>query len=363
MRKRTVLWGLGGTTRDFLDKKGFHRDLDIIAFTDNNPSLWNTVYRGIPVIPPSELKNMGYDAIIICSLYHKEIRNQLEQDLGVDADLVVSCFEMEEEIKRALIKKYSPSPDREIQQVVDYFRHNPLNVFGSYESKKQRYPVSRDDGNHPYILFEGKRMYFPDTFSFGETGGVQYVDDILYEQREGSPHLYIRSEDDIRGGSVIVDAGTCEGNFALRYIEKAKKVYLIEPDPLWMQALQRTFQPYRNKVVFCSKFVGKQDSADTITIDSLVSERADFIKMDIEGAELDALAGAKRTLEDSHAKCAICSYHRWHDEKAIRKMLEGYGYTTSTSQGYMFFPYDENIMDTLDLRRGVVYGDKDEEAE
>ena len=44
-------------------------------------------------------------------------------------------------------------------------------------------------------------------------------------------------------------------------------------------------------------------------------------------------------------------------------MLEGYGYTTSTSQGYMFFPYDENIMDTLDLRRGVVYGDKDEEAE
>ena len=165
------------------------------------------------------------------------------------------------------------------------------------------------------------------------------------------------------GGSVIVDAGTCEGNFALRYIEKAKKVYLIEPDPLWMQALQRTFQPYRNKVVFCSKFVGKQDSADTITIDSLVSERADFIKMDIEGAELDALAGAKRTLEDSHAKCAICSYHRWHDEKAIRKMLEGYGYTTSTSQGYMFFPYDENIMDTLDLRRGVVYGDKDEEAE
>ena len=222
MIKQAIIWGLGGTTRDFLDKKGFHRDLDIIAFTDNNHSLWNTAYKGIPVIPPSELKNMGYDAIIICSLYHKEIRN---------------------------------------------------------------------------------------------------------------------------------------------HIEKAKKVYLIQPNPLWMQALQRTFQPYRNKVVFCSKFVGKQDSADTITIDSLVSERADFIKMDIEGAELDALAGAKRTLEDSHAKCAICSYHRWHDEKAIRKMLEGYGYTTSTSKGYMFFPYDENIMDTLDLRRGVVYGDKDEEAE
>lgn len=35
---------------------------------------------------------------------------------------------------------------------------------------------------------------------------------------------------------------------------------------------------------------------------------------------------------------------------------------TSTAQGYMFFPYDENIMDTLDLRRGIVYGYKNEEV-
>lgn len=360
MKKRAILWGLGGTSRDFLDKKGLHRDLDIVAFTDNNPAVWNTNHIGIPVISPSQLKKIVFDVIIICSLHYKEIRKQLEEELCVEHTKIVSCFEMEEDIKRKLIEKYASSTDSEIQQVVNYLKQNRLNVFGSYESKRQRYPVNRDDENHPYIMLESKRMYFPDTFLFEGADAIQYVDDILYEQKDKSPHLYLRNGNDIREGSVIVDAGTCEGNFALRYIEKAEKVYLIEPDSFWMQALMRTFQPYRNKVVFCSKFVGRYDSANTISIDSLVSEKIDFMKMDIEGAEVEALMGAKRTLVNSNAKCAICSYHKWNDEKRIRNLLEEYGYKTSTSQGYMFFLHDEDIMDTLDLRKGIVYGEKDE---
>lgn len=357
--KKAILWGLGGTARDFLDKKGLYRDINIVALTDNNPAVWNTSHRGVPVIPPIELKKAEYDIIIICSLYFKEIRMQLEQDLGVEHAKITSCFEMEEEVKRKLIQKYGSYPDREIQQVVNYFKHNRLNVFGGYESERQHYPVSRDNEDHPYIMFEGKRMYFPDTFPVRGVEGTEYVDDVLYEQKEGSPHLYIRSEDDVKEGSVIVDAGTCEGNFALRYVEKAEKVYLIEPDPLWAQTLLRTFRPYRNKVKLCPKFAGRYDSADTISIDSLVSEKVDFIKMDIEGAELDALIGARRTMENSDAKCAICSYHKWNDEIEIRDLLERYGYRTSVSPGYMFFLHDEDIMDTLDLRRGVVYGEKD----
>lgn len=360
MKKSAIVWGLGGTLRDFFDKRGLHRDLDIIAFTDINPVVWNTSHKGLPVIPPAELKKIVFDVIIICSIYFKEIRKQLEENLGVEHTKIISCFEMEENVKRKLIEKYASSSDREIQEVINYLRHKQLNVFGSYESSRQRYSVYRDNENHPYIIFESKRMYFPDTFLFGEADGIQYVDDVLYEQKEKSPHLYLRNKNDIREGSVIVDAGTCEGNFALRYIEKAAKVYLIEPNNVWMQALMRTFRPYRNKVVFCSKFVGKHDSVDTISIDSLVDENVDFMKMDIEGAEVDALTGAKKTLEKSTAKCAICSYHKWNDEKKIRNLLEEYGYMTSTSQGYMFFLHDEDIMDTLDLRKGIVYGEKDE---
>lgn len=78
----------------------------------------------------------------------------------------------------------------------------------------------------------------------------------------------------------------------------------------------------------------------------------------IEGAEVDALLGAKKTLLGSKSSCAICSYHRQNDEENIRFILNSLGYSTETSIGYMFFPYDENIIDTLDLRKGIVYGKK-----
>jgi hypothetical protein len=157
---------------------------------------------------------------------------------------------------------------------------------------------------------------------------------------------------------IIVDAGVCEGNFALKYIENAKKMYLIECDPRWMRALRLTFAPFKDKVVFCDKFLTKYESKTTTTIDVLVKEKIDFLKMDIEGAEVDALLGAKKTLLGSKASCAICSYHRQNDEENIRFILNSLGYSTETSIGYMFFPYDENIIDTLDLRKGIVYGKK-----
>ena len=76
--------------------------------------------------------------------------------------------------------------------------------------------------------------------------------------------------------------------------------------------------------------------------------------MDVEGFELEALEGGKRLLRESGAYCAICSYHKHDDEKKIREFLEKLGYQTDTSEGYMFFPYD----DDLELRKGVVYGIK-----
>lgn len=360
LKKKIVIWGLGGTTRGFLTKKGLYRDCEIIAYTDNNPAYWHTKYEDVYVIEPFELKNIMYDYIVICSLYYEEIRKQLEQQLFVDSAKIVSYIDIEENLKKRLVKKYRLSQDNEVRDIVDYLERNSLNVYGNYISEKHPYLVYRDQDKHPYIIFEGKRMYYPDRYTFWEKDGRQFVSDVLYEQKEGSPHQYIRSAGDIRNDSVIVDAGVCEGNFALRYVEKAKKIYLIEADAPWMEALERTFRPYREKVVFCAKYLTRYDSKNTITLDSLVNEKIDFLKMDIEGAEIDALIGAKRTLVESNANCAICSYHKQNDEDNIRFLLEAYGYETSTSKGYMFFIHDENIADTLDLRRGIVYGKKHE---
>ena len=49
---------------------------------------------------------------------------------------------------------------------------------------------------------------------------------------------------------------------------------------------------------------------------------------------------------------------KMNDEKNIRFILNNLGYQTSVSKGYMFYSYDEDIYDTLDLRRGVIYAKK-----
>lgn len=57
------------------------------------------------------------------------------------------------------------------------------------------------------------------------------------------------------------------------------------------------------------------------TIDKIVDElqlpRVDFIKMDIEGAERNALAGAAQTLKQFRPRMSITTYHRPDDPKVV----------------------------------------------
>jgi len=60
----------------------------------------------------------------------------------------------------------------------------------------------------------------------------------------------------------------------------------------------------------------KVDKLDNI-IDSYVS----FIKMDIEGAEQDAIEGAKKTIKKYHPRLAISAYHKADDIWKIPELI------------------------------------------
>jgi hypothetical protein len=57
------------------------------------------------------------------------------------------------------------------------------------------------------------------------------------------------------------------------------------------------------------------------TIDRIVSElqlpRVDFIKLDIEGAERNAMAGASTTIKTYRPRMAIASYHHSDDLEVL----------------------------------------------
>lgn len=76
-------------------------------------------------------------------------------------------------------------------------------------------------------------------------------------------------------------------------------------------------------------------SVKTLTVDDMVEqqklEKVDFIKLDVEGAELETMRGAVRTLKAFRPKLALSAYHK------IADIPELIGFIQSLDLGYKFW--------------------------
>jgi FkbM family methyltransferase len=67
---------------------------------------------------------------------------------------------------------------------------------------------------------------------------------------------------------------------------------------------------------------------ELVTLDEDIREPISFLKMDIEGSEINALDGARRHITEEHPALAICSYHHyehlWEIPRMIRSMNPDY---------------------------------------
>lgn len=69
-------------------------------------------------------------------------------------------------------------------------------------------------------------------------------------------------------------------------------------------------------------------SLDALREEGVLAEPATFVKMDIEGAEMDALQGMQRMIAQYKPKLAVCVYHKpedlWEIPLYIHKLVPGY---------------------------------------
>ena len=195
-------------------------------------------------------------------------------------------------------------------------------------------------------------------------GGVM-VTFILKQYEYGKSKPQIKAQN----GDYVIDAGGCWGDTALYFahtVGPEGKVYCFEFVAENLKILQRNLdlnaelarrielvlQPVweeSGEVVEFSangpgtSLTGKPSDTNrlnfaqvsTIAIDDLVKERniprVDFIKMDIEGAELSALKGAEECLRRFRPRLAISVYHREND------LIEIPNYLNNLGLGYKFF--------------------------
>ncbi len=191
-----------------------------------------------------------------------------------------------------------------------------------------------------YFIHNGKKLYY--MASFDKQKSMHIYKCACMEQSETSPHRYLTDTFNVSAGDIVMDIGAAEANFTLDVIERCKKAYVFEPDPLWIEPLTYTFEPWAEKVTIINKFVSDAPNENTVTIDEVLNgETVNFMKIDIEGFELKCLQGAIQTLKNStDIKIVICTYHRANDAEILKQFLEDLGFTIEFSDNYMLFLYD-----------------------
>lgn len=136
---------------------------------------------------------------------------------------------------------------------------------------------------------------------------------------------------------VFIDAGTYDGKTILDFLEWTesdfKEIIAFEPMTEMYKKAARQFSDYHNisvhncavwdkkdELLFVESGLGSHQSSigDTmvkaVDIDHMVGKKKiTFIKMDVEGSELNALIGASETIKRDHPRLAICIYHKGID--------------------------------------------------
>ncbi|MHB9941062.1 hypothetical protein CF065_05390 [Clostridium sporogenes] len=276
-----------------------------VVFCDNSPKKQGTTIEGITVINFNELiTNYKSSYIIITSIsYYDEILEQLEK-FGLEKNLIDAFDNL----------------------LVNYEYKDYYNLIKENESKfSEIYSLLSDDYS---------KKLFINRLNYCITGNPKYLIPLKSKEQQYFEHKIISLTED----EIFIDGGGYTGDTVEEFLKqtnrKFNKVYSFEPEESKHKEFINKFSNFKNIELVpyglwsrknilhfnledsgasCISDIGDIE-IPVISIDELLNgERVTFIKMDIEGAELEALQGAKNTIQRFLPKLAICIYHKPKD--------------------------------------------------
>lgn len=219
-----------------------------------------------------------------------------------------------------------------------------LSVWGPYkydtEEMKSRHEKEAEKIREVFnkLYDQESKKVFQNLLKYQETNRIELLRESYemgHEQYFPTDFLH-KCEDE-----VFIDAGAYDGSTSLEFIDwiggEYEHIYMMEPDIMMKRVCDEVVRLKNMKDVsvygkgaysercilnFISDFETGSSSIsnvgemkiETISIDEmLLGNRATYIKMDIEGAEKQALIGCKKTIERYRPKLAICIYHEPSD--------------------------------------------------
>jgi FkbM family methyltransferase len=202
---------------------------------------------------------------------------------------------------------------------------------------------------------QGLKLWHTPRGDYWMPGGDDHV--LMSLLAEQDHRIYGRGDQGVHAGDIVLDCGAHVGTFTRVALKAgAKQVVAIEPAPANLECLRRNLaaEIAAGLVIVYPKGVWERNgtltfhvephnsAGDSIvfdehekhegdfpvpvsSIDSLALElklsRVDFIKMDIEGSERHAVAGAARVLREFRPRMALCTYHLPDDPVAVPRAV------------------------------------------
>lgn len=195
----------------------------------------------------------------------------------------------------------------------------------NYENYEYVYNLLADDIS---------REVFERIINFKITFDIKFMDSFTNRHNE---QYFEKSIIPANEKHVFVDGGGYVGDTTLEFIKEFpvyKKIYFFEPDKNNMNTAHDNLKNFNNIELFNIGLSNKLDTlhfvedglssainidGDSVikvnSLDNIIKDEVTFIKLDIEGAEQDAIEGAEGIIRKYHPVLAVCIYHKaqdWH---------------------------------------------------
>ena len=347
-----VLFGAGRLGRRTLSGLR-HVGIEPLAFADNAESLWGTTIDGVAVLSPAEAAHrVGGSATFVVTIWRaggthrfEHSRRQLSR-LGCKQ--VVPMMVLGWKYPQAMLPHYC----------VDL----PHHVLSHASGVRRAYHLLSDQRSRAEYVAQLRFRLLADLDALPHPDPEpQYLASNIYapDARE-----------------VIVDGGAFDGD-TLRSVVDAgyafEEYIALEPDVANLAALERCIgtlpEPIRARVValpvaaFAERTrmrieqsgsasamlvpatgPGLEGDVECAPLDEICGERrVTFVKLDIEGAEPDALRGARQVIARDRPLIAMCVYHRQDHLWTLPLLLD------SIVRDYRYYlrPYNEEGWDLV----------------
>lgn len=169
---------------------------------------------------------------------------------------------------------------------------------------------------------------------------------------------------------IVLDVGANVGFYSMYALDRSNYVISMEPSVNCIPALHKNLESYTSSLIVekgawssdgeanfsvnegipgCSRVVDSGSNViPVVTIDHLMTElgvdKLDFIKMDIEGSEMEALAGASETIKRFQPRMSLSLYHKPTDEKDIINYIKSLvNYKKISIVSHTYPAYDTKI--------------------